>query len=110
MPARRQPLLVFVAAAALLFPACISIQADPTPITPPEDTKAKGVELARKTEFAVLPSRPGVVVHPNAGSKDTTAQKPPQPDPEVKVAAEPPHTFPPLQPAPLAESPLSAGV
>src|SRR5262249_22192986 len=41
MTARRHPSLLVTAAAALLLPACISIQADGVPVAAPDEAKAK---------------------------------------------------------------------
>jgi hypothetical protein len=115
MTARRQPSLLVAAAAALFLPACISIQADGVPVVTPDEARAKGIEQARKTEFAAWPSRPGEVIHPNAGNKDTVVQRVVEPknppDANVQVAAQP-GQFPvgPSQPAPPVEPPLFAAV
>jgi len=115
MTVHRQPLLVGIAAAALLFPACITIQAESVPVLQPDDGGLKLSNSAAPTEFAVLPSRPGVVIATNPESKKTTAQRiaaDRRPDPTVKVTGESPAQFPvgPVQVAPVVELPLVAAV
>jgi hypothetical protein len=94
MTAPRRSLLL-AAAAAFLFPACISIHAKSTPLTPPDvaaqlnaQTAAfagvhgaasalQTTQMTRKTDFAIYPARPGEVVAIKPAAKDaTTAQKP----------------------------------
>jgi hypothetical protein len=132
MTAHRRPLLLSVAGAALLLPACLSFPVHPAPITPPEardklaaEAAARAKESPRKTDFAaLLSSRPGDTVAKNAGkngkdgkdAKDTTAQKQPVVgDPKAaatpaggKVPGDPtgPQPLPPLQT--VTEHPLLA--
>lgn len=124
MTAHRRPLfLSTAAAAALLLPACLSIQTQPQAVTPAgtrDKPASPAKDQARKPtdEFASL--RPGTVVptKPAAGAKDATAARkpnegappaaPPPPNP-IKVAGEPPGPFPPVAAAP-AEPPLLAVV
>lgn len=130
MTAHRRPLLLSTAAATFLLPACLSIQAHPTPVTPPEQrdrvaaqAQAKATEVVRKsvTDFGMLPSRPGetVAIHPagndakdNTPAKPTTTAQKPTPSPTADAAAAPsadvnvaggPGVFP-LRPAPLSSS------
>ena len=83
MTVHRRPLFVF-AAAAFLFPACISITAQPGEIAPPEaiakakaDAAAKTNESARKTDFGIF--RPGDSVATKPIAKDATIAQKPQP-------------------------------
>lgn len=110
MTAHRRPHLI-LAAAAWLLPACISIQADAVPVVPAEEPKASHAQQVRRTEFAALPSRPGIVIHPNQ-TKELPADPPvPPPDANVMVATEP-GTFPvgPVRSAVPAEPPLLAAL
>jgi hypothetical protein len=119
MTADRRPLLLS-AAAAFLLPACISIHAKTTPITPPDaakDAVVKTTEPPRKTEFGIFPSRPGDVVATKPDAKGvTTAQKtgnpvPPGPPGGVTVAGDPgPFPIAPTRPTLPPEPPLLAAV
>jgi hypothetical protein len=92
--------LLLLAATAFLFPACISISANPAPITPADVAAritAEGASRATEsihttsTDFAIYPSRPGEVVPTKPIVKATTAQKPgPMPVPPVPPAPVPP--------------------
>lgn len=128
MTAHRRPLLLS-AAAAFLLPACLSIQPHPTPVTSPEQrdriaARAKPTEPVRKTEFGMLPSRPGESVAINPAARDaktpSTSQKPTgnpntdtpaSPTPDVKVAGgltDPLPIRPPLLTLPPTEPPVLA--
>ena len=125
MTAHRRPLLLSVAGAALLLPACLSFPVHAVPVTPEARDKiaaeaaTRTKEPPRKDKFAELPSRPGDTVAKNAGkngkdAKDpTVAQKPAHADDPkaplapggVKVAGDPngPQPLPKLQPTTLPE-------
>jgi hypothetical protein len=127
MTAHRRPLLLFAAAAALVFPACLSFPIHTTtPATPQEtrdklaaDTATRAKDGPRRDKFAeLLPSRPGDTIAKSAGkngkdAKDSVSQKasdsgeprPPTIPTGGNVPADPPGPFPipPIQPAPLPE-------
>ena len=126
MTAHRRPLLLFAAAAALVFPACLSFPIHTTTPATPQETRdkvaaeaaARAKEGTKQTDFGVFPSRPGDAVAKNGGkfgkdAKDSVSQKAPdsgEPRPPTiptggNVPAEPPGPFPipPIQPAPLPE-------
>jgi hypothetical protein len=125
MPAHRRPLLLSVATAALVCPACIVFPTQTTSETH-EKTVAVGnprrVETARRDVFGELPSRPGDVVAIKASPKpensaasqantNTVCVAPPS---EVKPIAVPPGSLPsvvtgPAQPA-SKDSPLLKAV
>jgi hypothetical protein len=105
MTVHRRPLLL-IAGAALVLPACISISARPTPLTPPEvaakisvEGAARAVEPPRRnaSQFAIYPSRPGETVPTKAVAKDAaTAQKLPSrpaPPDELVGPVPPPNPF-----------------
>ena len=132
--------LLLLAATAFLFPACISISAQPAPITPADvaariaaEGAARATESVHKTgtDFAIYPSRPGEVVPTKPIAKDATiVQKPgPMPVPPIPPAtvappnpyqqaggahpttANDPGTFPlATVRPPVAESPLLAAL
>jgi hypothetical protein len=115
MTVHRQPLLVGIAAAVLLCPACITIQADTLAPVSSEQSSGTAVASTPRTDFAVFPSRPGEVVTLNAESKRSTAQRiatEQKPETTVKVASESPGQFPvsPIPPTPGAEPPVLAAV
>jgi hypothetical protein len=116
---RRSHLLL--AATAFLMPACISVSAQPVPLTPVElaarisaEGAARAIEPPRKsrTDFAIYhPARPGEVVPTKPVAKDTTtAQKPVPIAPAPAELAEPvapPSQFTPTSAAavPVARDP-----
>ncbi len=116
---RRTQLLLAAAAVCLLFPACVTFQSRPVPITSPEERDRMQAEMKQlltvkaQSEFKVypsLPTRPGetVAIQPPLKDSATTTQKPTaEPDevpvPHSTVAAmtitsTSPGLFPPLRP------------
>jgi hypothetical protein len=96
--------LVPAAAAALLLPACISVNASPVPITPAEaaariavEGAARTVEKPRispgKTDFAIFPARPGETIPTRPIAKDATTAQKPEPDPTPPGPIVPPNPF-----------------
>ncbi len=82
MTVHRWPHLLF-AAAAFLFPACISITARPGEVITPDavakgnsTTAGKATESARKTDFGIFRPGDSVATKPIAKDAATTAQKP----------------------------------
>src|SRR5262245_42743479 len=138
MTAPRRSLL-FLAAAAFLFPACISINAKSTPLTPPDvaaQMNAQTVAFAgvhgaasathsvRKSDFAIFPAPPGETVARSATKDTNVAQKQPPvgnagvtmpvapPPPDGVITAVHPAPFPlaPVRANVLTEPPLLAAV
>jgi hypothetical protein len=112
MTAHCWPLLIFVL--ALLLPACLHVDATPNTAPPDQTTKStpsQTTDPLRKTLFAELPSRPGLVVS-KTNIKDTTPQRPIDASEAMQVAADPSNTFPigPPQPNQLPEPPLLAAI
>lgn len=92
MTAHRRPLLAF-ASAAFLLPACISINAKPIPITPPDVTAQLTAQAAahttgslHKSDFAIYPSRPGEAIATKPGARDSTTARRPVPIPGPGVS------------------------
>jgi len=125
MTAHRRPLLLSVASAALVCPACLFIPAQSTPLTPPEvrdklavQQKALATETPRKDVFGELPSRPGESVAIKSPPKDSTTAKntpltpPPTENPsnDVKTIAVQPGSLPPVVTGPTPTSPLTEAV
>src|SRR5262245_23833698 len=115
MTAHRRPLFLSAAAAAMLLPACVTIQAQPS-LPAPVEKREKSAAQARREgdQFASL--RPGTVIPTNPAAKDTTtAQKPAgtdaigepiaPPPGGVKPAGDPPGPFPPIVTPPAPAEP-----
>ncbi|MCE9564130.1 MAG: hypothetical protein K8U57_18965 [Planctomycetes bacterium] len=124
MTAHRRPLLLSVASAALVCPACLFIPVQSTPLTPPEvrdklaaQQKALATETPHKDVFGELPSRPGEAVAIKSATKDTTAKSTPitpltpeNPPNDVKTIAVQPGSLPPVVTGPVQPSPLLLAV
>src|SRR5579859_6892118 len=112
MTAPHRSLLVF--AVAFMLPACLHI--DATPYNPQADSSksdtASKTDQTRKTSFAELLSRPGVVI-PLKVNGNTTAPTEPievvSPEIQVAVDKQDPPASPPA-PNPVAETPLLKAV
>jgi hypothetical protein len=105
MTVQRWPLLC-IAAAAVMVPACLHIEATPY-LTPDQAAKnAQSAEPRRKLLFAELPSRPGTVVYTNPAGRDSSAVRPAdvEAQPEVITTAGSP------DPAPVTVSPKSTNL
>jgi hypothetical protein len=114
MTAHCRPLLV--SAVALLLPACLHIDAPPPTPQPDQASKPSTTQTTdpiRKTQFAELLSRPGVVISTKLNLKDTTTpERTSDVQSDVKPASGSPPELPvgPIQPTPLPELPLVAAV
>lgn len=123
MTAHRRPLLLSVATAALVCPACIPAQTIPeTHDKLTTTTNTRGTETTRRDVFGELPSRPGevVAIRPSPkpeniaasqGSSNTATILPPS---DVKPIAVPPGSLPSVVTGPLTpthkDSPMLAAL
>lgn len=100
----------------MLLPACLHLDTppeapQPEPSSKPPSTQIQATDPIRKTQFAELLSRPGVVVSTKPNTKETITQQPEDSSENIQTAGNPPATLVgPAQPNSLPESPLLSAV